>query len=384
MEGTMPFVERNVMSEREEFVMFAAREESNISALCRRFGISRKTGYKWLERHRQAAEGMGWSADRSRRPRTCPGRTDSAMEAAVLEVRAAHPAWGGRKIRHVLVASGLQTVPSASTVTAILARHDKIAPEASRAATPYVRFEHEAPNRLWQMDFKGHFAISAGRCHPLTVLDDHSRYNICLAACANEQGQTVKAHLTEAFRRYGLPDQMIMDNGAPWGDATGSPWTPLTVWLLMLAIRVSHGRSYHPQTQGKDERFHRSFKAEVLSCQSFATLADCQQRFDAWRSIYNRLRPHQALDMAVPASRYLPSPRPFPDVCRPPDYDQGETVLTVRQKGELRYKGKTLHLPKAFSGYKIAIRNNSHDDNKIDICFGAQRIKTVDLNALER
>jgi transposase InsO family protein len=384
MEGKMPFVERDMMSEREEFVMFCGREGANISALCLRFGISRKTGYKWLERHRQAGQGAGWSGDRSRRPHGCPGRTEAATEAAVLDVRAAHPAWGGRKIRHVLVAAGLQAVPSASTVTAILARHGRISPEASRAATPYLRFEHAAPNRLWQMDFKGHFALSAGRCHPLTVLDDHSRYNLCLAACANEQGQTVRAHLTEVFRRYGLPDQMIMDNGSPWGDGPGSPWTPLTVWLLTLAIRVSHGRPYHPQTQGKDERFHRSLKAEVLSGSHFASLADCQQRFDAWRSIYNRLRPHQALDMAVPASRYQPSARPFAEVCQPPDYDEGETVLVVRQKGELRYKGKTLHLAKAFSGYKIALRKNQHDDSKIDICFGAQTIKTVDLNALER
>jgi transposase InsO family protein len=305
------------------------------------------------------------------------------MEAEVLAVRATHPAWGGRKIRYVLVEKGLEGVPSVSTVTAILGRHDKISPAASRAAKPYVRFEHEAPNRLWQMDFKGHFAISGGRCHPLTVLDDHSRYNLCLAACANEQGQTVKTHLTEVFRRYGLPDQMIMDNGAPWGDAAGSPWTPLTVWLLMLGIRVSHGRPYHPQTQGKDERFHRSFKAEVLSCQSFATLDDCQHGFDAWRSIYNRQRPHQALDMAVPASRYVPSLRPFPDVCQPPEYDEGETVLIVRQKGEMRYKGKTLHIPKAFAGHKLAIRQNTRDETKIDICFGALPIKTIDLTAAE-
>lgn len=380
----MPFVERNIMSEREEFVMFAAREGSNISMLCERFGISRKTGYKWLDRHREAGHCADWSGDRSRRPRMSPGRTAGEMEAQVLQVRAEHPAWGGRKIRHVLIGAGLHGVPSASTVTAILARNEQISPEASRAARPYVRFEHEAPNRLWQMDFKGHFAMSAGRCHPLTVLDDHSRYNICLAACANEQGDTVRTHLTEVFRRYGLPDQMIMDNGAPWGDAAGSPWTPLTVWLLTLGIRVSHGRPYHPQTQGKDERFHRSFKAEVLSNNCFATLADCQRRFDAWRSVYNRLRPHQALGMAVPASRYVPSPRPFADACPPPDYDEGETVLIVRQKGELRYRGKTLHLSKAFSGHRIAIRQNHHDNDKIDICFGAQCIKTVDLNALER
>lgn len=375
----MPFVERKIMSQREEFVMFAQREGSNVAALCRRFGISRKTGYKWLDRARHAAPGTCWSGDRSRRPASSPLLRSAETQAAVLEVRRAHPAWGGRKIRHVLLARGMADVPSVSTITAILCRHGCISPEASRAATPYVRFEHEAPNALWQMDFKGHFAMTAGRCHPLTVLDDHSRYNLCLAACGNEQGDTVKACLTATFRRYGLPDRMLMDNGSPWGDGPGSIWTPLTVWLLMLSVGVSHGRPYHPQTQGKEERFHRTFKAEVLDARRFETLGDCQVRFDEWRAVYNTLRPHQAIGMQVPARRYRPSLRAFPETCHPPEYDEGETVLIVRQKGQLRYKGHTIRIPKAFAGHRIAIRNNHPDDAKIDICFGANTIKTIDL-----
>ena len=377
----MPFVENTLMSQREDFVLFAQREGANVSALCRRFGISRKTGYKWLERAADAAHGSGWSGDRSRRPTSSPARTPERMEAAVLAVRQVHPAWGGRKIRHVLLSAGMEGVPSVSTVSAILGRHGCIAAEASRAAAAHVRFEHAAANDLWQMDFKGHFALSRGRCHPLTVLDDHSRYNLCLAACGNEQGDTVKARLTAVFRRYGLPWRMLMDNGAPWGDGPGSVWTPLSVWLLMLQVGVTHGRPYHPQTQGKEERFHRTFKAEVLAARRFETLDDCQTRFDEWRCVYNRLRPHEAIGMAVPASRYQPSQRAFPETCRPPEYDDGETVLVVRQKGEMRYKGHTIRIPKAFAGHRIAIRHNHQHDAKIDICFGANTIRTIDLAA---
>jgi transposase InsO family protein len=125
------------------------------------------------------------------------------------------------------------------------------------------RFEHSAPNQLWQMDFKGHFPFAGGRCHPLTLLDDHSRFSLCLAHCPDERLTTVRQQLVRVFERYGLPARMTMDNGAPWGDTTGS-WTALELWLMRQGIRVGHSRPYHPQTQGKLERFHRSLKAEVL------------------------------------------------------------------------------------------------------------------------
>ena len=155
------------------------------------------------------------------------------------------------------------------------------------------------------MDFKGHFAVGAARCHPLTVLDDHSRFNLCLQACVDEQGHTVQTHLTTSFRRYGLPQRVAVDNGSPWGDTLDSPYTPLVAWLIRLGIRVSHSRPYHPQTLGKDERFHRSLKAEVLR-ESFPDLDTVQTRFDRWRTVYNFERPHEALSMQTPATRYAP------------------------------------------------------------------------------
>jgi len=316
-------------------------------------------------------------ADRSRRPHTSPGQTAQVLEAAVVAVRRAHPAWGGRKIRHVLISDGL-TAPSTSTITAILRRHGLLDEATSSQHHPFVRFERASPNELWQMDFKGHFAIDAGRCHPLTVLDDHSRFSVCLSACANETAVTVRERLTTAFRLYGLPEAMVMDNGSPWGDGPGSPWTPLTVWFLQLGIRVAHGRPYHPQTQGKDERFHRSFKAEVLTCSRFRDLAQCQQSFDRWRHIYNNRRPHEALGMAVPADRYQASCRSFPDHLEPPEYASTEIVRKVQNGGLIHFRGREIRLCKAFKGHNLALRPTV-EDGVWDACFGPHRIAQVDL-----
>lgn len=374
----MPFQELSVMEQREEFVCLAQRAGANLSQLCRRYGISRKTGYKWLARAADAAPDDIWSADRPRRPKTSPSRTPPQIEAAVLAVRDAHPAWGGRKIRHVLEREGLAPVPAASTISAILTRHGRIGAAASRAATPFIRFEHDAPNRLWQMDFKGHFRLDTGRCHPLTVLDDHSRFSLRLEACANERGATVKDRLTEGFRRYGLPEAMVMDNGAPWGNGPGSPFTPLTVWLMQLGIRVTHGRPYHPQTQGKDERFHRTLKAELLDLVRLRDLDHCQRHFDRWRHIYNHQRPHQALAMAVPAERYIPSARAFPEPLPGPDYAPGEIIRKVQQGGFISFNGRQIRLCKAFRGHLLAIRPTS-TDGLWNACFGANIVARIDL-----
>ena len=303
------------MDQREEFVRLALAAGANRSSLCRRFGISRSKGYKWLKRY--AAEGRAGLSDRSRRPFRSPGRSADAVEAAVLHIRASsNDAWGGRKIAKAMARNGDPAVPAASTITEILRRHGKLERPEGEHPGPFQRFERAAPNELWQMDFKGHFPMSQGRCHPLTVLDDHSRYSVGLEACGNEQDATVRARLATLFRRYGLPFAMLMDNGSPWGDAGAQPFTLFTAWLIRLGIRVSHGRPYHPQTQGKDERFHRTLKAEVLDRNSFCDLAECQCAFDAWRQIYNHHRPHEALGLEPPGTRYRLSPRSFPEALR--------------------------------------------------------------------
>ena len=214
----MAWKESDRVSERMEFVRFASREGANLSVLCERFGVSRKTGYKWLRRWRE--EGASGLEDRSRRPSASPGKTNAAMERAVVEVRGEHPAWGGRKIRRYLLNQGLSDVPSASTITAILHRRGLISEEESSKHRAYSRFERSEPNELWQLDFKGEFALSNGRkCYPLTLLDDHSRYSLGLQACPNQRRATVQTHLRAVFERYGIPQAIYVDNGNPWGTA---------------------------------------------------------------------------------------------------------------------------------------------------------------------
>jgi transposase InsO family protein len=370
----MPWREVSVMDERREFVGLAMQEGANRRELCRRFGIHPSTGYKWLERF-AADEGL---ADRSRRPHASPTRTERDLEERVLAIRDAHPAWGARKIARCLEREGLRP-PALSTVHEILRRHDRVirAPGGPRACQ---RFEMSAPNLLWQMDFKGHMPLTGGaRCHPRTMVDDHSRYALCVQACANEQGGTVQSHLETTFRRYGLPEAIFVDNGSPWGDSSGQRWTRLGVWLLKLGVDVLHSRPYHPQSRGKNERFHRTLKAEVFAFKRFRDLAEVQCAFNAWRTVYNLERPHQALDQEVPASRYCASTRSMPDRIAQVQYDEHEVVRTVgTTKAYVSFKGRQWKLPQAFCGERVAIRPlTAH--GQYGVFFGAHPIANIDL-----
>jgi transposase InsO family protein len=376
----MPFHEVSRMDARSEFVMLASEEGANVRQLCRRFGISPTTGYKWLERWRTA--GTSGLQEQSRRPQTSPARSVGAIEDAVLSVRAEHPAWGGRKIARRLRDLGQVAVPAPSTVTAILKRHGVELGKFGGGSPTFTRFERSRPNELWQMDFKGHVAMHTGRLHPLTVLDDHSRFSVTLAACADEQTETVRQHLIAAFRRYGLPERLITDNGSPWGDGPGSPFTPLGVWLIEHGIKISHSRPYHPQTMGKDERFHRSLKAEVLSAPPFADIAAAQRAFERWRTVYNTQRPHEALELAVPASRYQPSPRDYVETVAPFEYAPGDAVRRVQQGGHVSFLGRNLKVPKAFRGRVVAFRPTT-TDGVFDVVFRTQKIATVDIRPLD-
>ncbi len=371
----MPWSEKSIMSQRQEFMSLFSQEGANRRELCRRFAISATLGYRLLARYRQAD--MAGLGDRSRRPHHSPERTPEAMEAAVLAVRDAHPAWGGRKIRRRLENLGRTGVPSASTITAILHRHQRIDARESPKHRPWERFERPAPNELWQMDFKGHFAISRGRCHPLTIVDDHSRYALGIKACGNERETTVRRQLTATFRCYGLPERMLMDNGPPWG-TLDAEHTGLTVWLMQLGIAISHGRPYHPQTQGKEERFHRTLKAEVIGRRVFRDLPDCQRHFDDWRIVYNTVRPHQAIDLATPATRYRPSRRGFPETLPPFDYGHAAIVRRVDGNGRITYRHVPVKIGKAFIGHLVALRP-SDVDGSFGVYFQQYRIAGFSL-----
>ncbi len=366
------------MSIRREFVQLAEQPQSNIRELCRRYGVSPKTGYKWLERHRES--GDAGLEDRSRRPLHSPARSTEQLELAVVQLHQRFPYWGARKLRSLLDTESER--PHHSTIDAILKRHGcQVLYHDAKAQAPAThRFEHPQPNDLWQMDFKGHFHLNdrrSARCHPLTLLDDHSRFSLCLQACEGERLELVKPHLIEVFRRYGLPRRITADNGPPWGSNMAGGLSTLEVWMMRLGIDMSHSRPYHPQTQGKLERFHQTLKRELLH-RSFSDLEHCQQVMSEWREQYNHDRPHEALDQCPPITSYQPSPRSYPEQLPDVEYDPGDQVVKVRQMGQISFKGLNVFVGGGLAGERVAIRPTT-EEGIYDVVFIHKTLRQIDI-----
>lgn len=242
-----------------------------------------------------------------------------------------------------------------------------------------MRFAREQVHDLWQMDFMGHRALDQGRVHPLTVIDDHSRFALLLNACANQQQTTVKAQWTAVCCQVGLPQIILCDNGAPWGTAGMGGLTSREAWLLLLGIEPWHGRPHHPQTQGKVERLHGTIAAEVFAPHPtpFADLPSLQAAFDAFRMRYNHERPHEALTNAVPADHYRPSSRPFPDHLPAPSYDPDDVVRTVTVHGSISWQGRRFFVSRGLVGQPVAIRPTAQD-GLWDIVFCQRAVATID------
>lgn len=374
MEKTMPWKEVTKMSSRMEFIKFFESGNEKFNHLCKRFGISRKTGYLLVARYR--TQGVDGLQDISRRPFHSPFKTSKELEEKILRLRINKRCWGGRKIRAWFINNNEKNIPSASTITDILRRAGLIEKQESTNSAP-GRFEHDAPNELWQCDFKGHFPLRMGRCHPLTILDDHSRYSICLQACANEQKDTVKQRFINVFKEYGLPWRMNFDNGSPWGVTGKVGVTELYVWLVRLGIRVSYSRIRHPQTNGKDERFHRSLKAELLRYNNYHDLIDAQKSFDEWRINYNFERPHEAVLMKPPASRYKVSTRSYSDILLPIEYRDTDIIRNVNKAGQISFKGKKYFVGEAL--YKLPIGIREEQDESLAAYFCHQKLFILDL-----
>lgn len=374
----MPWGVKSLMEARSEFVRFAIFDGSNIAQLCRQFGISRRVGCKWLSRYKQG--GKAALEDQSKRPAHSPRKTSDKLVAEVLKVRDKHPCWGGLKIHTVLERNGINP-PSPSCIQKILKENNRI--KRSNISEAPHRFEHEAPNHLWQMDFKGHFAYEQGRCHPLTVIDDHSRFSVAIKACSNETGKTVKSHMVETFGQYGVPSRINVDNGNPWGSPLpGAKHTKFSIWLMQLGITVSHSRPGHPQTNGKLERFHRTLKHELLLPNYFSSLEQIQVSFDEWRHEYNLERPHQAIDMQVPADRYEPCYREYSDSILPYEYSPDYKTRKVDQRGRTSILGRHIYVGTPFSGELLGLRNCNDGDGIMHVYFRHQRIGTVNLNEI--
>jgi transposase InsO family protein len=385
----MSFKTKTAMEQRLEFVLLANKADANMSRLCSRFEISRRTGYKWLNRYR--TQGITGLNEQSKKPNNSPGKIALQVEEAIILIRQQNPAWGAEKI-HKILSTGCEqnnypfkNVPSRTTITNVLHRNGYINKDHHHQFHRWQRFEYPNPNDLWQMDFKGDFQLlDQSRCHPLTLLDDHSRFNLGLFACGNEKYQTVQGCLTTVFRLYGLPEMILTDNGSPWGVAgqqseeTIRSYTKLEKWLMRLSIKPIHGRAYHPQTQGKEERFHRTLKTELLQYEQFKNYSHCQQRFDGWRTKYNCQRPHESLNFEVPAKYYQPSHKSFPELLPPIEYNTTDIVRkVVRDKGTISFKNKSFKVGKAFIGDYVAIRQINEACYEVYYCNHV--LRTINL-----
>ena len=371
----MPWERKTVEDSRIAFVREYLEGIESMSALCRKYEISRPTGYKWVERYTETSD----VRDLSRAPKTHPLKTDPEIEAQILALRKEHPGTGAKKLRRILLNRGLK-MPCTSTVNAILKRNDCITVEATLAAQHYRRFEASEPNNLWQADFKGNFAMLNGsRCYPLNILDDHTRFCLCSAAQDNERLEDTMANFTRIFKQYGLPRALLCDNGNPWGTSQSVGYTRFEVWLMDLDILPMHGRALHPQTQGKEERFNGSLKREKLAfVGDIADLVHAQIILDEYREFYNNERPHEALGMAVPAERYTPSTRCLPDVVSNWSYDSG-TVSKVKPSGYVAFSKQGCFLSEAFAGLTIAVIPSPDQPNCLDLVYRNFRVARFDL-----
>lgn len=360
---------------RKEFVERVLAQEKSKSALCREYGISRPTGDKWIARY-LAGDTL---EDRSRKPHASPGRTTPEIEACILDYRAKHPAIGATKIHKILENQGHTNLPSPRTINNILQRHGMISREASLAATPHQRFEKAYPNEMWQADYKGHFALKDGsRCHPLNIIDDCSRFNLCCEAQKGETFEEIKPVMTRVFEEYGMPFSFLCDNGNPWGTVQSTGYTRFEVWMMELGVLTLHGRIRHPQTQGKDESFNRSMTKELLKNAAFLNFQDAQRQFDLYRSFYNNERPHHALKLDTPSQHYRESTKRYPKRIKIWEYPEDCELRRVKDSGYFNWGGQGYFLSEAFGGKEIAIRE-SHIKGCVSLFFRQFRIGRIDV-----
>lgn len=361
----MPWKGQAMEEQRLDFVRRALTEEKSKKSLCLEYGISRPTGDKWIKRF-LCGESLN---DKSKAPFHTPNKTSAAIEEAVVLLRLKHPAIGAKKLKRMLENQG-KPAPAYSTINAILHRNGLITKEATQAATPYKRFEKESPNDMWQADFKGHFAMqNSERCHPLTVLDDHSRYCLCIDAKQDERYAGTKESFLRMFENYGLPKTLLCDNGNPWGTSQSSGYTKFEVWLMNLGILTIHGRIRHPQTQGKEERFNGTLKKELLKHRRLEDFSHAQQQFDEFRHFYNHQRPHHALNLETPSSRYTSSKRKLPKTIEKWEYNQDFTVRKIKTSGYINFNGQGYFISEAFAGKTVGIIEAKEQSNIFMVCY---------------
>jgi len=341
------------------------------------FSISRPTGDKWLKRAEQGADFKDRSHQTFGTPRN---KIPPEMEAEIVKKRQKEPAIGAVKLKRMLENEGQEHVPSHSTINAVFKRNGLITPEASEAATAFERFEHAEPNQMWQADFKGHYALEDGqRCHPLSLIDDHSRYCLCADALTNERRPGVQACFERVMRENGQPKVLLCDNGNPWGTSQSSGFTGLEIWLMEHGILLMHIRPNRPRTQGKVERFNRSYKAERLKYYTPRDMPDAMQNRLEYQDFYNHIRPHHALGLDVPAAHYHKSKVAFQEEIEAWSYSGKYELRRIKNTGYLTFHGHGYYFSEALGGKEIEVRQASSDKDVFYLCYREFRVGKLNV-----
>jgi transposase InsO family protein len=345
------------------FITEVNDSQESFAALCRRFGISRKTGYKWCDRY----ERLGPSGLEHRRPiaEHCPHKTADELVALIVDLRKDHPSWGPKKLKALLEARGTTGVPAASTIGDILKRHGLVRPRRRRVYPPRMQPQPLAaavlPNDTWCTDFKGHFALGdKTRCHPLTLTDQVSRYLLKCEAVPRPDDENVRPHFERAFREFGLPLRMRSDNGPPFATTGIGGLSALSVWWIKLGIVPERIEPGQPQQNGRHERMHKTLKEQVAKPPSAEARAQ-QLALDRFRAEYNDVRPHEALGQQTPASQYTPSRRVMPAVPSSPEYPETMTVRRVAPNGTLSWKGQDVRISDLLRGEPVGLEPLDED-----------------------
>ncbi len=373
----MPWLEASPEMERMKFITWVAEEEENFSELCRRFGISRQTGYVWKQRFEEG--GAAALADRPPCAKRHPNLTPVDVEDAVVNLRKLHPTWGPKKLRAWLAERRPElALPAPSTMGDILTRRGLTAPRKRRLRVPPSPTELQeatCANAVWTTDHKGHFPLSSGRCHPLTLMDSWSRYFLKCEALLSTSEEAARPHYEAAFREFGLPARIRTDNGVPFAHAHAlGQLSRLSVWWVKLGIELERVDPGCPQQNGKHERMHRTLK-DVID--GPCDLAEQQRRFDVFRAEWNHERPHEGIGLRCPGRLYETSWRPYPEVLCPLEYPSTMQVRTVAPSGSVKWCGHYLSVGKTLAGERVGFEE--FDENLWIVRFGPVVLGEVEL-----
>jgi transposase InsO family protein len=375
----MPWKESRIVNERVKFIADILKGEQNLTELCQLYGISRKTGYKWLERFQQA--GPAGLEDLDRRPQSCAPATPDAIVQQILELRSEHPTWGPRKLRARLEQTRGDTHwPAASTINGILRRAGLVhAKKRKRKVTPSTSplGEITAPNQVWCMDFKGFFRCgNQERCDPFTITDAYSRYLIRCQAVPSTTFEYVDAICEAARREYGLPDRIRTDNGSPFATTSVRGLSRLSIKWIKLGLVHERIEPGEPQQKGRHERMHRTLKRDTATPPAFS-LREQQDRFDQFRHCFNEERPHEALGLTTPGSVYVASARPYPSLLPEPTYGPEFETRRVKTMGAIKMKGGLIFLSEMLCHELVGLLPPEED--RYAVYFGPVLLGEIDL-----